>query len=118
MTKIISMGFAAAALALTPAAFAQDDTQEIAANSAATTADYSDYFQPEAPDVPMTYDRGDVIPVEFGERDWQEYYTYGLPAAPSGFYWVRIDDDAYLVVPETGRVDLVIRNIDHSAAVS
>lgn len=66
----------------------------------------------------MTYHRGEVLPVEFGERDWKGYYSYGLPSAPSGMTWVLVDDDAYLVSPDTGLIDVVIRDLPVMGAVS
>lgn len=111
MRPLMNLGLVMALLTLSPMSFAEEPTT-------VSASDPADYFAPQMPDVSMTYDRGDVIPVEFGVRDWQDYYAYGLPSAPSGQEWVLIDDDAYLVRPDTGLVELVIRDIAHGAAVS
>ena len=36
---------------------------------------------------------------------------YELPVAPSGYQWVRVDNDAYLVRSQTGVISDVIRSI-------
>ena len=111
MNTLMKTGLAMALFTLAPMSFAQDAMPEAATEPA-------DYFKLQSPDVSMTYDRGDVIPVEFGVRDWQDYYAYGLPSAPIGQEWVLIDDDAYLVRPETGLVELVVRDVSHGSAIS
>ena len=97
---------AVAALVLTPAMSADPVTD--------TEAPLSQTMSAPA----MTYHRGEVLPVEFGVRDWKDYYEYGLPSAPSGLTWVLIDDDAYLVNPDTGLIDVVIQNLPIQAAIS
>ena len=80
MRPLMNLGLAMALLTLSPMAFAEDPATSVQPEPA-------DYFAPQAPEVSMTYDRGDVIPVEFGVRDWQDYYAYGLPSAPRGQEW-------------------------------
>ncbi len=111
MRPLMNLGLAMALLTLSPMAFAEDPATSVQPEPA-------DYFSPQTPEVSMTYDRGDVIPVEFGVRDWQDYYAYGLPSAPRGQEWVLIDNDAYLVRPDSGLVELVIRDIAGGAAIS
>lgn len=74
---------------------------------------------PEALTSPgKTYHRGEVLPVEFGVRNWDDYYAYGLPAAPSGLSWVLVGNDAYLVDAETGLIDLVITDLAITSTMS
>ena len=55
---------------------------------------------------------GDVLPVEFGETDWQDYRTYGLQEAMPGTEWVRVDDDAVLVTANSGEIIYVAYDLD------
>ena len=47
-----------------------------------------------------------------------DYYAYGLPAAPSGLSWVLVGNDAYLVDAETGLIDLVITDLAITSTMS
>ncbi|MAK63110.1 MAG: hypothetical protein CMK09_19240 [Ponticaulis sp.] len=104
MKAILTLATAASALVLSPIVSA-DPTKE-------------DLLAATLPAPDMTYDRGEVLPVEYGVRDWEDYYAYGLPAAPAGMSWVLVDEDAYLVDPTTGKIDLVMENIIYDQPMS
>ncbi len=63
-------------------------------------------------ELQFDYMPGDVLPVEFGVADWQEYQTYGLTKAVEGTEWVRVDDDAVLINQGTGEIIYVAYDLD------
>ena len=63
-------------------------------------------------ELEFDYMPGDVLPVEFGVTDWQDYQTYGLTKAVEGTEWVRVDDDAVLINQRTGEIIYVAYDLD------
>lgn len=49
---------------------------------------------------------GEVLPRLFWAQDYWlgDYVTYGLPAPPFGYVWVRYGDDALLIDTDTGEI--------------
>lgn len=43
-----------------------------------------------------TWQRGEHLPHEYREYQFNDWALHGLQPAPAGHRWVRIDDDAYL----------------------
>lgn len=68
--------------------------------------------QEPLPEIEFSYAPGDILPVEFGETNWQDYAYYGLDAAAPGTEWVRVDDDAMLIQPESGEIIYVAHDLD------
>ncbi len=68
----------------------------------------------------MTYDYqpGDVLPVEMGVDNWQEFREYGLTRAVEGTEWVRVDDDAILIISDTGEILYVAYDLEQRRSTS
>ena len=68
--------------------------------------------------VSMSFEKGDYVPVEFGEANWPEYRAFNLPPAPDGFDWVRVEDQALLINAATGQVESAYDNLDARQSTS
>lgn len=50
------------------------------------------------------WQRGEHLPHEYREYQFDDWARYDLRPAPAGYRWVRVDDDAYLTEITTGLV--------------